>query len=164
MNVLIRSPKTVRGKGLRSVNEEIEGEETTLDRNSAHSKLFRSYLSEHRQNREPISKLRNPDKFTEILRDKKELQTMNLILLAKVLLFLDSGGTTSEEISEYLNYPIIKQSKNTEKSKKTKTEIDREKLDFIRYMSFVMELLNKTQDIEDISENNKMIQPESFGY
>lgn len=172
MDILIKSPKITRGKGLRSVKE-VDVKETINDRNAAHTKLFDGYLSDQQQNKILIRKLVNHEYFSNLLRNKKELQVMSTLLLAKVLLFLDSKDDNlfskdpKSEILSYLNNSPIKQSKVV--VKRIGVDDNKEILDFFRYIRFMKILMdnNKTnKEAEEIriwnkARNMEMIHPHS---
>lgn len=177
MNRLIKSPKITRGKGLRAVKEDEINIQINNDRNSAYTKLFDYYLSDQQQDKTLIRKLENHDYFASLLKDKKELQYMNMNLLAKVLLFLDSKEDTlfnknpKSEILNYLNISMVKQNKN---SLKTPNPIDNNKevLDFFRYIRFVKTLMDnnkiengeKKERLLNKAQNKEMIHPYLFEY
>lgn len=177
MDILIKSPKITRGKGLRSVKEEVNKKEFINDRNAAYTKLFDYYLSEQHQNKILIRKLTNHDYFSNLLRNKKELQYMNMNLLAKVLLFLDSKDddlftiNPKLEILNYLNKTILKQNKSSIKQINI-IDDNKEVLDFFRYIRFVKILMDNIKNNKGEEEtriwskarNMEMINPHSEDY
>lgn len=167
MDKLIKSPKITRGKGIRSVKIENIQKDSISDRNAAYTKLFDHYLSEQQQNKTLIRKLTKHEYFSDLLRNKKELQNMDIKLLAKVLLFLDSKedddylfvSDAKSEIINYLNNPLIKQNK---KLVKKVTVIDdnnyvenKEVLDFFRYVKFMKILMDNYDKLENESHEEK---------
>jgi len=183
MNRLIKSPKITRGKGLRSVkdsvknvaNDEINRKDYINDRNVSYTKLFDYYLSDQQQNKVLTRKLENHDYFSTLLKDKKELQHMNMNLLAKVLLYLDSKDDTlfdknpKSEIANFLTNSTIKQAKTS--AKNTNNIDDKEILDFFRYIRFIKILmdnnkLNNENDEKILTKikNMEMIHPHSLEY
>ena len=178
MEVLIKSPKVTRGKGIRSVKE--TPSQSINDRDIAYTKLFDYYLSNQQQDKTLIRKLRKHDYFSDLLRNKKELQNMNMNLLSKVLLFLDSkddddlfGENAESEILTYLNNLTSKQNKIL--SKKVNNIDDnnvmekKEVLDFFRYTAFIKILMdnnkfNEEEEILDKTGKMEMIHPHSAEY
>lgn len=184
MEVLIKSPKITRGKGIRSVKEETNQKESINDRDAAYTKLFDHYLSDQQPDKTLVRKLRQHDYFAELLRNKKELQHMNMNLLSKVLLFLDSkdddnlfGENAKSEILNYLNNTTIKQNKNLGKKVNSIDDNNimenKEVLDFFRYTTFIKILMdnNKINNKENNEEKNgnkteniEIIHPHSVEY
>jgi hypothetical protein len=183
MEVLIKSPKITRGKGIRSVRGETNQKGSINDRDAAYNKLFDHYLSDQQPNKTLVRKLKKHDYFANLLRNKKELQHMKMELLSKVLLFFDSkdddnlfGNNLKAEILTYLHIPT---SKKTKSLKKKVNNIDdnniddnKEILDFFRYARFIQILIdnnkiNNEKDQEKIwdkSGNMEMIHPHSAEY
>jgi len=174
MDILIKSPKITRGKGLRSVKEEVNRKESINDRSAAYTKLFDHYLSEQQQNKILVRKLVNHDYFSNLLRNKKELQYMNMNLLVKVLLFLDSkdddlfSKDPKSEILNYLNNSTIKQNKSLIRQINI-IDDNKEVLDFFRYIRFIKILMDNKINKEEKEEtriwnkarNMEMIHPHS---
>ena len=158
MDILIKSPKITRGKGIRSVKDEPLVKKFASDRDAAHNKLFENYLSEKKgdkSNYKIIRKLINYDYFYDLLLNKRELQYMNMELLSRVLLFSDNklgqkklfGSDPKSEILNYLNNSRFQQNKNDKNDKillQNKLVID-----FFRYVGFVQTLINKNIEIEE---------------
>ena len=180
MEVLIKSPKITRGKGIRSVSEENNQKGFINDRDIAYTKLFDYYLSDQRQDKILIRKLKRHDYFSYILRNKKELQHMKMDLLSKVLLFLDSkdddnlfGKNAKSEILTYLNNSTGKQNKNLAKKVNNIDDDNfmenKEVLDFFRYVGFIKILMdtnknNNEDEEQELTKNYKleMIHPHTI--
>lgn len=163
MDILIKSPKITRGKGLRSVKEEVNKKESVNDRSAAYTKLFDHYLSEQQQNKILIRKLTNHDYLANLLRNKRELQYMTMSLLANVLLFLDSKDDAlfnrdpKSEILNFLKNSTIKQNKILIKQINA-VDDNKEVLDFFRYIRFIKTLMdsNKTKINKDEEETTRI--------
>jgi hypothetical protein len=164
MDLLIKSPKITRGKGIRSVKDTVEKDRIN-EVDAAYNKLFNHYLSNQQQDKSLVRKLVNHDYFEHLLRNKKELQYMNMELLSKVLLFLDSkddisSRNTKQEILDGLNDFSTKQTKKVDDSKETKEykeyKQNKEILDFFRYVRFVEELINE-QDLKVENEDEEEV-------
>lgn len=159
MESLIKSPKITRGKGIRSVKEEVNQKGYVNDRNVAYTKLFDYYLSEQQPNKTLIRKLTKHDYFADLLRNKRELQNMNINLLSKVLLFLDSkddnlfNRDARSEILSYLN-DSTKQVKKVNIIDDINITENKEVLDFFRYIGYVKILMdnNKFKNYEKEEE------------
>lgn len=165
MELLIKSPKITRGKGIRSVRDEDVEKGRINETDAAYTKLFDYYLSDQQSNKIPVRKLINHDYFAHLLRNRKELQHMKMHLLSKVLLFLDSkddnifSANAKLEILDSLNDFSIKQTKKTSTSNTDDTKENKEHrqnkeiLDFFRYTRFVKELMDgqklKTEDEDE---------------
>ena len=162
MDVLIKSPKITRGKGLRSVKDEVNKREGVNDRSTAYTKLFDHYLSEQQHNKIPVRKLANHEYFADLLTNKRELQNMDINLLASVLLFLDSKNDNlfnrdpRAETLDHLNNSTTKQNKSL--TKQTSVMDDNKRvLDFFRYIRYVKILMdNKINEGEGREEETRM--------
>jgi hypothetical protein len=158
METLIKSPKITRGKGIRSVKE--EDKEYVNDRNVAYTKLFDHYLSEQRPDKTLIRKLTKHDYFADLLRNKRELQNMQMELLSEVLLFLDSRDDDlfdkdpKAEILNYLNNSTTKQVKKINILDDITIVENKKVLDFFRYIGYVKLLMdnNKFKNYEKEEE------------
>lgn len=170
MDKLIKSPKITRGKGIRSVKIESVQKDSISDRNAAYTKLFDHYLSEQQQNKILIRKLTKHDYFSDVLRNKKELQNMSMKLLAKVLLFLDSKDDdylfvrdAKLEIINYLNNPTIKQNKKLVKKVSVIDDDNiienKEVLDFFRYVKFMKILMDNYNKFNNVDHEDHEEKP-----